>query len=805
MCGCCGILIASRLEGDHVTSWTCLCLASVAALWIAPARAGAVLLVTAMIPFFGLRYAIEESRYDSASILNLATVDPRPVILEGVVDDSVSLRRHPLADQQIRRNLSPWQSRIEVALLRHRNGYQFEPCSGRVIVVCNGNREDLLPGDVVRVMGNLSSLEAPTNPGQNDLRDHYRREHIHGRVNVGSESQVTVIGRDGYRLSRTIAVMARSARQTLWKSTDEGTAPLAIAMVIGQRDFVDPNTRDLLIVTGTAHLLSVSGLHVAIVMLLTHWVVTLIGLSPTWKNITIIIVCVIYMLITGFRPPAMRAGMLVIAFLIAMWVKRPVQPLNALALAAIFLMLWSPSAIFGVGTQLSFLAVTTLMMSGQPRKQSEETEDRLRSLIEDSYSWPRRLIIGASRKMLQIARFSAFVTAVSLPLVWHQFHVVSVVSVLSNVLLGPFLFVSLGLGVLTVLLGWIYQPLSLVTGSLSTGCLRCMHEIIYWMGEIPYGHFWLPSPPWWMVVAIYAAFGATLFVPSNRYLRTVRWVGFFVWVFVAGTVSTTPAKMKPGSCEATFVDVGHGTSVVIRFSSGEIWLYDCGRLGNDVGSSRSIDEVLWSLGATRLDKVFLSHADADHYNALPGILRRFHVESICTPPEMLGEPETSLEAVRQAIDRKGVQVIELSTGDQISVGDSRVDVLHPPRVRVPGNDNANSLVLQLIHGDESLLLPGDLEPPGIVPLISQRRPPPGGVLMAPHHGSTSMDSSTVLFWARPRFVVVSGGRRAKRPEVHEMLSISGSEIHVTATHGAIRVRMHRDGLIRIDRFVEAPW
>ena len=77
--------------------------------------------------------------------------------------------------------------------------------------------------------------------------------------------------------------------------------------------------------------------------------------------------------------------------------------------------------------------------------------------------------------------------------------------------------------------------------------------------------------------------------------------------------------------------------------------------------------------------------------------------------------------------------------------------------------------------------------------------------MAPHHGSLRMDAATVLHWARPSETIVSGGERAKRPEVKEMLSAAGSGVHVTAHQGAVRVRIDDSGAIQTETWNTTPW
>ena len=149
-----------------------------------------------------------------------------------------------------------------------------------------------------------------------------------------------------------------------------------------------------------------------------------------------------------------------------------------------------------------------------------------------------------------------------------------------------------------------------------------MRFIIETAASVPGGHYWLPAPPIGMVVVFYAVLAISLGLPPSWGSR-IRYAWIGVWSLAAYLTATSPAPLPEGTVEATFVDVGHGTSVVIRLGREEVWLYDCGRLGNEAGSSRDIDATLWSLGLTRLDGIILSHADADHYNGLPGLLRRF--------------------------------------------------------------------------------------------------------------------------------------------------------------------------------------
>ncbi|MGB7345080.1 MAG: ComEC/Rec2 family competence protein [Pirellulaceae bacterium] len=813
-----GVLLGSMLpSGPLFRNWMPAAILLALGWWIAKSNSTRTWILTAAIcmPLFASRYATVITQYESASILQCANEDPQPAILRVNVDSAIVLRRNPLAELPGRPGVTPWQTQFEANVNELRIGRSFEPCTGRVLVVADGKLESFRPGDELEVYGSMRLFPPPTNPGVRDFRSVYRRRNLHARVDVDTPDQLVMRSKSNKLARSATAMFAETSRNLLLQHTTENTGPLAIALVIGQRDFVDSNTRDLLLVTGTAHLLSVSGLHLAIIVMLAKLIAMALRLPQTLEIVWILGVCAAYVAITGGRPPVLRAALLVAALMIAIWLRRPNQPINTLAFAALLLAYWNPLNVTAVGVQLSFLAVATLILSGQRTKttssspaieQALQKEERLQQLSDSSRSPLVRGFRVVKSLVWQMIWFSSCVTATSIPLVWYHFHVVSPISVVTNVLLSPLLVVALASGVGTVFFGLLSSTLGGACGAICSSFLWLMHQIIVAAASVPFGHFWLPSPhPIWVGV-FYLALAASLIWRSDRRAQWFRRSWIFGWTAIAWWMSTTPAALLEDTVEATFIDVGHGTSVVLRLDRDEVWLYDCGRLGNDSGSSRNIDETLWSLGVTKLDGIFLSHADSDHYNALPGILKRFDVERIITPPGMLAEDEKgALDAARAAIAAARVPVVELHRGESVTAKDRRMDVLHPPVGGVGGNDNANSLVLNIQHADRSILLPGDLEPPGTEALINQPRPRPGGVLMAPHHGSLTMDAESVLQWGRPMETIVSGGRRARRVEVADMLSVTGSGVHVTASLGALRVRIDKNGKIEIRSWRESPW
>ena len=762
--------------------------------------------------FFGSWHARSEQSFRSATIIPLIDQSPQPVVVRGELEGAVSLRPNPLARGGRRDQVSPWQSQLTLAIDQRRVAGEFEPIDGTVLVYVDGDLSELRPGDRIEVYGWLQPFEGPTNPGEPDLRPTYRRRNLHARIDTKNASSITVLESSRRPIASAIASIATGGRESLLRHTDQQTGALAVALVIGQREFVDPPTRDALLATGTAHLLSVSGMHLAILVLVAAWVVSAFGLQPVSRFVVIVAISALYVAVTGGRPPVLRAAILISMLLLSTCFRRTSQPLNTLGVAAIVLILINPMNVFAVGVHLSFLAVVTLMLAGRPvapgsmsAELRRQRETGFQSLVDaSSRSWVRNAKT-LLRFVGQMAWLSACVTAISLPLVWSQFHLVSLVSVVTNVMVWAGLMVALPMGVLTVIVDPIHGWIGAVPGSICHYALRYMWWVIDWTEDWPGGHFWLPAPSRSSVMLFYAVMAVSLLWRS----RSARWFRcgwVIVWGLATCFLATRAADLPPDTLEATFIDVGHGTSVIVRNPDEKVWLYDCGRMGNALGTSRDIDTALWSLGVTHLDGVFLSHADADHYNALPALLERFSVDVVITPPGMLSGDDAALAEIRSALVRHQVSVREIAAGGLgPAIDNAAMSVLHPPPEGIDGSDNANSLVLRVDHAGRTLLLPGDLEPPGTESLISRSRPPSGGILMAPHHGSLSMNADAVLAWVRPAETVVSGSRRAARVEVREMLSLTGSGVHVTASEGAVRVRMDGGGRIEVRGWLDRPW
>ncbi len=248
--------------------------------------------------------------------------------------------------------------------------------------------------------------------------------------------------------------------------------------------------------------------------------------------------------------------------------------------------------------------------------------------------------------------------------------------------------------------------------------------------------------------------------------------------------------------------MGHGCAVLLELPSGQTILYDAGQFDAPSLGSRTISECLWQHGMTRLDAVVLSHPDLDHYNALPGLLEKFSVGAVYVSSLMFEKQNRAVMALRKAIDRHGIAVREVRAGDRLRTGNGcAIEVLHPPRFGVVGSDNANSVVLAVDYRGREILLPGDLESPGLDDLLAEE-PRRCAVLLAPHHGSRQSNSPELAKWCTPGWVVISGDGRWSLPETEAPYRAVGARVLHTYDCGAIAVRITAEG-VQVSPFIKS--
>ena len=307
-----------------------------------------------------------------------------------------------------------------------------------------------------------------------------------------------------------------------------------------------------------------------------------------------------------------------------------------------------------------------------------------------------------------------------------------------------------------------------------------------------WSHGWTAGPSNFSLVCFYSGLLLCLNIKTvSRRGPAVVLFGF-AWLVMGWWLPAKVASWRSDEAvTCTFVDVGHGTGVLLQLPDGQNWLYDAGSLGAADFGATKIAGVLWHEHIQHLDTVVVSHADVDHFNSLARLAEQFPIGRLLISKTMLNSSSNQAQRLIRKFESMGIPVCSVDRGDQWDAGpDAKISVLAPVAAGFDGDDNVNSIVLLVDSGGRRLLLPGDLEREGLDFLLSQ----PGvdcDVVMAAHHGSPHSHPPEFMDWATPEWVVISGGSKRVSNETSQRFLEPAVNRHVLRTDqsGAVKIRL----------------
>jgi competence protein ComEC len=667
----------------------------------------------------------------------------------------------------------------------------------------------------VEAAGRLEVIPGPLNPGEFDRRAYLRGQGIRLRL-VVSDPHGVWLDREGsvsWPLRCLGAVRSWSQRQ-LDRGMRTEIAPLATALLLGRREGVQPDINDAFARTGTTHVLAISGLHLQVLAMVLGLVLLTLGLGRRSTSVVVALATVAYALLVGLMPSVVRSAAMTVIFCLAVLCYRAPSPANTLALAALVTLGINPANLFDAGCQLSFLAVAAIFWGVEPIRWwlrlapdtlLEWVRGRPRSPLDDlerKFEPRGKKLIRRGIYFLETSTvLSVVIWLAALPLVALRFHIVSPIAILLNLPLIPLTSAALLMAGLSLLLAAIWRPLGAPPGWLCGVLLNWSEGLVRWGSAQRWGYTFVAGPSWIWVVGLYALLGIGIVAVTGLWgWRWRRWAGWSLAGWIGWGCVTGLGPHRPGSVDAEVLAVGHGLAVVIQDGEGRTIVYDCGRMRDPGVGRRVIAPALWARGVRRIDKVILSHADADHFNGLSDLLDRFDIEEVRVAPGFEASGERNPEAARLLAELRArrVPVLPIAAGDTWDLAGARLSVRHPARQWRPvslTDDNARSVVLDLESNGRHVLLTGDLEHDGLVRLVQEHEAPEAvDVLLAPHHGSRVSNPVWFYEWARPAQVVVS--QRAPMAGAADPLALLRAErvkLLRTWERGAVRLAATENG------------
>ncbi|KFN03395.1 DNA internalization-related competence protein ComEC/Rec2 [Bacillus clarus] len=608
-----------------------------------------------------------------------------------------------------------------------------------------------------------------------DYRDYLHKQKIHFLFEA---THISNCKKTTLTFVQWIFLLRQEAISKVTEVFPEQSGAFMNALLFGDRQQMAFEVEEQYQQFGLIHLLAISGSHIVLLMAIIYFILLRIGVTREVTTIYLIACIPLYMFIAGASPSVVRASVTGILILLAFMYSVRLSGLDALSITALFMLIYDPYVVFDIGFQFSFVGSFSLLLSSP-------------------------ILLGRNTGIIRNTIYISIISQLSsTPVLLYHFGYFSPYSIFLNLIYVPFLSIIVLPCSIVILICMLCIP-SIAKGlaHVLSVCLTVSNKVLQYCETVPF---------------IRLTFGQTSFVLVFIYCLSIIGI-FMIWergnhkkilLIVVGVFFFICAchYVSPyfrGSGSVTFIDVGQGDAILIRLP------YDKGIYLIDTGGTLLVKKEAWQKkkhefsvahdillpflqkeGIRTIDKLIVTHGDADHIGAAKELLSSITIKEI-----MFGKKEgdaiLETELKRKAKER-GVRINIIGAGDSWRVDNAEFLVLAPKGQKTGENDS--SIVLWAKLGGLTWLFMGDLEEKGEKWIIETYPKLRANILKVGHHGSKSSSSAPFLHLIEPEKAIISAGENNRYGHPHgqviERLKDMGIEIWRTDKQGAISYVFH---------------
>ena len=548
------------------------------------------------------------------------------------------------------------------------------------------------------------------------------------------------------------------------------------ALLFGDQRWIDEDELVTYQRLGLVHLLAISGLHVSFLAGFIFYLGIRIGVTRERMTLIMLLLLPIYIILSGASPSVLRSCFMAMLFFAASLSKKRLSAGEIIASIYLLLLLYNPNFLYNIGFELSFSVAFSIIMSGG-------------------------VIQRYSNKLIQLLVISVICQLAALPILLYYFYEVSLLGIFLNVLFVPiYSSILLPFSIVVLLLHLVSTALADPFLYMLNGTFLLCNRIADLVVHIPLASMTFGKPSFWvLLLLVVAVFG--LFIcwdTESKYSKIARYLLISLLVFQYNIQKLSPFG------EILFVDIGQGDCIFIKLP------YNRGNYLIDTGGSIAFNQEAWmerrktyntaediiipllkSKGIHHLDKLILTHPDADHIGSAKEILQHIPVKSIVIGRE--SESDYMDKDFVEVAKLKGIPIQTLQRGDKWEAGGVNFHVLHP--YKKEENTNDASIVLYAKMGGLTWLFTGDFGMEGEPELVASYPTLRADVLKAGHHGSKTASSEELVATLLPKVSVISAGKNNRyghpHQEVIDVFNQHGVKIFRTDSHGAITYRFKK--------------
>jgi len=679
--------------------------------------------------------------------------------------------------------------------LLHEKAIITQSCSGNVLRVLNSDhnfylvklseinqvrvsdqalmvtKQALLPGDRFRALAKIEHIKS--DPALDDVSFYQKQLRQKTQVRLNPVYKLE-------KLSRHKSLNLERIRYYLLQSLDAklgSAAPFAKALLLNDRT-ADREWIEQLIQGGLLHLIAISGLHV----LFFYFVfVTLLNvfLPRRISELIFVVLMIVYAGFCQWSAPVMRAIVMILLYLIAKWLQRPVSPLQIMCLSLLAITVIDPIQLFSIGLQFSYLCLFIIVYV-IPKKELD--------LSHKSRSG--RNLLRLKKYVMEMVMISVCVGLAVLPLSLFYFQRGSLNSIIGNLLAVP---------LMSVLLPLTFALMVLPSGWIGFDLLKSSFDFLYylfqgWVGWTAKLPFYIDTVviPFSLLFAVYLVIAA-LAVRLRTGLKLRKLSYLLLLLAIPFAIHSWIPKSKPFTL--TVFNAGQGDCTLVEYPTGETMMVDTGPQFFDQRTNQTLSwfgrrTTAWQQKRriNQIDLLVLTHLDSDHSGGLHDVFRQMKVKRLMINSHTAASREWKAWLEEGFLQE--AQVITLQDTLSFSFAGSRLTVLHPDKTFISPSSNENSIVLRLDYKDFSALMAADISSKVEARLINNHPDLlDADFIKAPHHGSRHSNSAAFIRAVSPQRACITAGRNNTFQFPHEQTlqryRFYGIEPQVTANGSVI--------------------
>lgn len=614
---------------------------------------------------------------------------------------------------------------------------------GKENIIINYYQEDFLIlhknlniGDTIYIKGTLSTPKANTIPNNFNYKKYLYNNKIYYLVNAQKitkiKNNVSIINHIKNKLNNYI------------DSNIKKSSPYIKTFILGQKDFLEEEVLSSYQNNGLTHLLSISGLHLSLLI----GTIFLILKKITHRIVTSYIICIvmtlIYMLFLNFTPSILRSGIMYILLSINKIYNLKIKTIDLMYLNLIIILVINPFYLVNLGFQLSYLVSYFLILISYK--------------IKNIHNYFLKLLIT-----------SIISTLASFPILIYNFYEINIISIIINLIFIPIIsYVVLPLSFICL----IVPHLDIILATITT----FLEKISLIFSTITITKIIFPKPSYLLIIIYYIIL--LLSIKNKKFIFIIPIIIFYSQIKI----------YLDNNFYITFLDVAQGDSAFIRYPHNKLnILIDTG--GNyRYETAKSIITYLKSINVKKLDYLILTHGDYDHMGEAINLVENFKVEKVIFNCGEFNDLEKELIYV---LDKKKIPYY--SCIEELNIDDNKLFFINNKDY---DNENDNSSVIYTELNNHKFLFMGDAGPEVEKDLIEKYNLNDIDVLKVGHHGSRTSSSKEFINEINPKYSIISVGKnnRYGHPNKEVLDNLNDSKIYRTDKDGSIMFKINNNKL-----------